>query len=185
MEITQVFLFTLSLNLTEGHLSQRKSKQVGCTVSNKSVSKTQLLSLSQHCQHCPYLLNECSEAQRGPGNLGCFLISLISSSNSPCCSCFPCRDIKQKRNSAGLTPANAVTQDLPLPHWDILLVVAIFQMLLNSGHSPVKNNYKHLIQDNLPSVFKHYSCAHIQRLIMFLEKTNVLAERRSTNCFGF
>lgn len=107
---------------------------------------------------------------------------MISSSNSPCCSCFPCRDIKQKRNSA---PANAVTQDLPLPHWDILLVVAIFRMLINSGHSPVKNNYKHLIQDNSPSVFKHYSCAHIRRLIMFLEKTNVLAERRSTNCFGF
>lgn len=94
--------------------------------------------------------------------------------------------IKQKRNPAGLTPANALTQDLPLTHWDILLVVAVSQMLLNSGHSSVKNNYKCLIHDSSLSVFKHYSCAHIQqRLIVFLEKTNVLAERRSTNCLGF
>ena len=70
--------------------------------------------------------------------------------------------IKQKRNPAGLTPANALTQDLPLTHWDILLVVAISQMLLNSGHTPVKNNYKSLIRDTSLSVFKHYSCAHIQ-----------------------
>lgn len=70
--------------------------------------------------------------------------------------------IKQKRNAAGLAPANALTQDLPLTHWDILLVVAVSQMLLNSGHSPVENNYKCLIHDTSLSVFKHYSCAHIQ-----------------------
>lgn len=70
--------------------------------------------------------------------------------------------IKQKRNPAGLTAANALTQDLPLTHWDILLVVAISQTLLNSGHRPVKNNYKCLVQGTSPSVVKHYSCAHIQ-----------------------
>jgi len=71
--------------------------------------------------------------------------------------------IKQNRNPAGLSPANALTQDLPLAHWDILLVVAASQMLLNSGHIPVKNNYKCLIQDTSPTIFKHYSCAYIQR----------------------
>lgn len=70
--------------------------------------------------------------------------------------------IEQKRNTAGRTPANALTQDLPLTHWDILLVVAVSQMLLNSGHSPVKNNYKCLIHDTSLTVFKYYSCAHIQ-----------------------
>lgn len=77
---------------------------------------------------------------------------------------------KKKKNCAVLTPANALTQDL-LTCWDILLVAAIIQMLLKSGHSPVKNNYKHLIQDNLLSVFKNYSCAHIQA-----ETDNVFGE---------
>lgn len=79
--------------------------------------------------------------------------------------------IKQKRNPVSLTPAKALTQDLPLTHWDILLIAAVGQVLLNSSHSPVKNNYKCLIQDTSPSVFKHYSCAHIQT-----ETDNVFGE---------
>lgn len=109
-----------------------------------------------------------SERSRKYGQF--FFISLISSGILPAADDFLADILKKKKNCAVLTPANALTQDL-LTCWDILLVAAIIQMLLKSGHSPVKNNYKHLIQDNLLSVFKNYSCAHIQA-----ETDNVFGE---------
>lgn len=68
--------------------------------------------------------------------------------------------IKQSKIPARPVPANAPMQSLHLTLWDVLLVVAVIKMLPNSDHSPMKNNYKCLIQDNSLSVVKCYSCAH-------------------------